>query len=98
MNKFMNTIAGLALFLVVVLVRGFVLTYLWLWFMVPLGPSKLKIPHAIGIAMLVSYLTKYSVQTGPGNPTKEAAIEAIMTAILAALMTLLFGYIVHSFM
>ncbi len=41
--------------LVVVLsvVRGFVLSYLWSWFVAPLGIPEIGIAHAIGISLIV---------------------------------------------
>lgn len=39
------------------LVRGFVLSYLWAWFIVPLGAPQIGIAHAIGLSLLVGMFT-----------------------------------------
>lgn len=59
---------GIAFILLLVLsaiINGFVLSILWSWFIVPLfGLPTLTIPQAIGISMIVSYLTRHSVLSG----------------------------------
>ena len=43
------------------LLRGWVLSILWRWFMVPtLGLPALSVPQAIGIALVVGMLTHHS--------------------------------------
>lgn len=51
-------ILGFAAFTVVLTIaRGFILQSLWGWFLVPLGLPPIGIANAIGVAMIVSYLT-----------------------------------------
>jgi hypothetical protein len=49
-------ISGIAIIIVIPL-RGFVVSVLWGWFVVPLGVVALNIPAAIGLAMLVRMVT-----------------------------------------
>lgn len=35
---------------------GYVLSHLWLWFVVPLGAPSISVPHACGIGLLVRCL------------------------------------------
>lgn len=38
-------------------IRGFVLSTLWSWFIVPIGGPEISIPIAIGISIIVGLLT-----------------------------------------
>lgn len=58
----MKAIGVVATYIVVLIVSavwgGYVLTVLWGWFIVPVFElPALTIPHAIGLAMVVTYLT-----------------------------------------
>lgn len=53
----MKALAPLAVWLVDVVAGGLVLTKLWVWFVVPLGPPPIGVAHALGIAVLVGLLT-----------------------------------------
>ena len=55
---FSGTSFLLSFFLAVSLfLEGIVLYYLWEWFVVPLGMPQLKFWHALGLGLLVHYLT-----------------------------------------
>lgn len=45
------------LFIVASCVEGLVLSYLWEWFVVPLGLRPVTILHAIGICVLLDFIT-----------------------------------------
>ena len=73
--------------------RGFVLSVLWGWFVVPLGVPDIGIAWSIGLAALISMITHQDVKT----EDRELGV-AIGIAIATPLMCLLFGWIAHSFM
>ena len=73
------------------LLGGWTLSWLWFWFIVPLGVPAIGVAHSIGIVGLVGFLTKQY------NKTEETS-EALSFAIIAPLMALSIGYIVHLFM
>jgi len=81
--------------------RGYVLTVLWGWFIVPVFHlPALGIVVAIGIAMVVGFLT---YQHPPENPadTRSASEKfsaAIAIAIVHPAMFLLIGWAVHLFL
>lgn len=54
-----GTLVAILFILVYGLIRGFVITKLWAWFVIPTFPSapELTIPVAWGLSMLVSFLT-----------------------------------------
>jgi hypothetical protein len=47
----------LLLFTIASVLEGFVLSSLWEWFVVPLGVRHISIVHAIGICVLLDFLT-----------------------------------------
>ena len=81
-----------------ILLGGFTLQCLWSWFVVTqFGLAPLSIPVAIGLKMLVSYVTA-QIDLSGGEKVENPAnfILAVNTGI--ALVSLLGGYIVHLFM
>lgn len=81
---------------------GYVLSVLWAWFIVGrfAGAPVLSIPTALGIAMIVRYLTYNHVpdsSTGDQSTT-ERLVEAGVQSFLQPLMALLFGAIVRMFL
>jgi energy-coupling factor transporter transmembrane protein EcfT len=49
MDKLTKFLGGVALWIAVVILHGWVLTYLWKWFIVPLGVVKIGVAWAIGV-------------------------------------------------
>jgi len=97
--------AGLGGLLFVMLVgslfRGFVLAKMWLWFIVPFGVVELSVVHAIGLSLIVSFLT---FQQGAEKKQEERASfgEKLAAAFIAGnLYTAVvwgLGALVHAFM
>lgn len=81
--------------------RGYVLSVLWAWFIVPQFDVKpLGIVSAIGVALVVGWLAK---DTAPSpvkdkKPFLETIVEGVFLSIAMPLMILFTGYIVHLFM
>lgn len=90
---FLASILGLAVVIVpLALLRGWVLSLLWGWFIVPLGVPAVGVVHAIGIAFVVGMFTS-AAKVDSDHPWRNIAI-----GFLAPLLTLAFGAIVHGFM
>ena len=79
---------------ILAIVRGFVLSYLWTWFLVPFGLPEIGVAWAIGLSMIVAYLTHEGAYTGPA----DEAWGKFAGSLFSPFLLLLFGYIVHSFM
>lgn len=79
---------------ILAIIRGFVLSYLWTWFLVPFGLPEIGVAWAIGISMIIGYLTHEGTYTGPA----DEAWGKFAGHIFSPFLLLLFGYIVHSFM
>lgn len=79
------------------LLNGYVLSKLWAWFIVTtFHAPPLSLPAAIGLALVVSYLTYQHADT-PKNPESKWW-SLILVLILRPLMALAFGAVVHSFL
>ena len=78
------------------ILSGWALSWLWLWFLVPLGVPAIGLAHSIGIVSLVSFLTKQYNPTS--NDTSEEKYGKLAYAVMSPFLALGIGYIVHSFM
>lgn len=82
------------------LLRGWVLSILWRWFMVPtLGLPALSVLQAIGIALVVGMLTHQS-QHYPENKDEKTSTKVVRVSepFLTPFVTLLIGWIVRQYM
>ena len=77
------------------LLRGWVITYLWKWFMVPLGIVDISLPHAIGISVIISFLISNVIKK---DQTKEEQIYGLVLMFLWPLIALGLGWIVNCWM
>jgi hypothetical protein len=71
------------------------LTWLWMWFVAPLGVMALSLPHAFGISGIVYYLT-YRPSTNKVD--KDEAVKAMTQAAMVPFTALGLGYIYQLFM
>lgn len=91
---------GVTLIIVIIittsaLVNGYVLSILWGWFVVPtFGLAPLSIPAAIGLAMVVHYLT-YNYNDAK-DPDCKWWIPVTVT-VVRSVIALILGFIVHRF-
>jgi hypothetical protein len=75
------------------LLNGWVFSWLWLWFLVPLGLPAIGVVHAIGIAGAVGYITK------DRKRSKESVNWGdVGFSVLAPFVALGFGYVITLFM
>jgi hypothetical protein len=78
------------LFAVASSLEGLVLSYLWEWFVVPLGLRPVSILHAIGICVLLDFITyhyydyKRSEEVGLAASLSYILIRPIVTMIVGA--------------
>jgi hypothetical protein len=75
--------------------EGFVLIKLWNWFALPLFPNLpiLNIPQAIGISILLGFLTHQYMELPELKTTEEKGKRAV-SILIRPWVVLLFGYIV----
>ena len=77
-----------------IVLKGWVMTILWGWFVVPLfhAPS-LRIPYALGLSSVIAIFGP--TPTAPAN-SKDSSWAVLMTGILMApLWSLAWGWLIH---
>jgi len=79
----------------VAIARGFVLTYLWAWFVVPFGAPAIGVAWAIGISLIVGYLTR---DTDTSGDEENSFWTKLLSAVLTPFLVLGIGAIIHAFM
>lgn len=80
---------------IAVIWSGFVLSILWDWFLVPtLGAPHLSIPTAIGLALVVSYMTHQKEPERDKPSHEQEAISTLVYSLMKPAVALLIGYIV----
>lgn len=83
----------------VVIVRGFVLMYLWEWFMVPVfGLSNLTILQAYGLICVAGFLHPPQLDKKKDDSETPAWHRILVHGYLAPLVALVFGFIIHCMM
>lgn len=81
--------------------RGYVLTVLWGWFIVPVFHlPALTIVVAIGVAMVVGFLTYQQPEEKPNDTrsSTEKISAGIATALMHPAVYLLIGWIIQLFL
>jgi hypothetical protein len=77
--------------------RGLILSFLWLWFLVPIGVPAIGAVHGAGIALLAGmFLT--SVQKKQEQKGRHPAAVLFEDIVATPLLILALGAIVHAFM
>lgn len=81
------------------LINGWTLTILWEWFIVPFGLPQLSLVQAVGIAMVVGYLT-YHYQEEPKDKAEpmERVGRSLGFTVARPIFVLGFGWLIHLFM
>ena len=83
------------------IIGGFVLTKLWVWFMIPIFDlNPLSIVEAIGLTFIVGYMTKNPAETNKTleGPFLEELFKAFLQTLLTAGGFLFIGWIIQLFM
>jgi len=89
------TATFVALIVFSVLMNGYALSILWGWFFVPvLGLTKITISGAIGIALVVHYLTDQEQKNDNNREISKVLMEGFFKALFKPGFALLMGWIV----
>lgn len=89
-----------ALMVVSAICNGYALSVLWGWFIVPVfNLPQLSIPVAIGVALVVGYLTKQETNSSDTEDKSfgELMAKGFAISIAKPAVALLFGWVVHFF-
>lgn len=89
----------LALLTIASIWKGYVLTVLWGWFVVPtFGLPALALAPAIGLAMVVSFLTHQSdASKEPDGEFSDRMLKAIAHTLVMPALVLGIGWVVARF-
>ena len=90
----------LTLFLcpVVMLWWSFVLSYLWIWFIVPVtGLRSISVVEALGLALVINYLT-YRRKASESVRDRKAVVDSMIHDFTVPMEALSLGYIVSLFL
>lgn len=80
------------------IIRGFVLSTMWGWFLVPLGLIQIGKAHAVGVAVIVSLITYVPSQCKDEREGDDKVISYIAYSFASPFLVLLIGYIAKQFM
>ncbi|MCK9543757.1 MAG: hypothetical protein M0R03_17190 [Novosphingobium sp.] len=84
----------LLLIIPLTLLRGWVLLALYKWFIIPLGAPEISMAHALGVALIVGFLT----HTYTGKKDRDEKIEEVIQSFLVPIIALIFGWVYQSFL
>ena len=93
--ELVDALVGLLLFVPTIILRGWVLSILWGWFITPaLSVPVPSIPICLGLSLIGPML----VGTVSLNRSKEKLlVDTILTSVVVSLLSLGFGWIIHLF-
>lgn len=101
MKIFGSIVATVVALVLGAIMGGFVLSKLWVWFMVPIFDlNPLRIVEAIGLTFIAGYMTKNPVESSKTleGPFLEELLIAFLQTLVMAVGFLLIGWIIHLFM
>ena len=89
---------GLAMVPVEIMWSGYVLTFLWMWFIVPLfGLPPLSIAQAMGLGLVIAFLTHQHIKsTGHEGQDKEL-LRTIAIVMARPAFALFLGWIIKAY-
>ena len=94
MKTIFLTVIGYILDLIMLIWAGFVLSILWKWFIVPqFNLAPLSVIYAMGVYLVMGYLTKENKLPDPDTEIKEIFCDTITLGILKPLTFLVIGWI-----
>jgi uncharacterized membrane protein YesL len=86
----------LFLFLISAAIEGFVFSYLWLWFVTPLGVPEISLIHAIGMCALFDFISYHYYDYKKSEEVPLAT--SISYILIRPLVVFIVGYLLKLFM
>jgi hypothetical protein len=101
--KYLAVLGAIAAFLLLialeVVLSGYAISVLWVWFVVDtFNIAALSIPQCIGLALLVSYMTKQYQNDKQEGTATEQLIKAVFILLFKTAFALTVGWVVTLFM
>ena len=89
---FSQFFSGAIAWVLLIILDGFVLMTLWLWFVVPLGPPAITIGHALGLSLMLALATANTQRI-----KRKINVEFWVERYVVRLAALLLGWIFAGF-
>ncbi|WP_435018404.1 hypothetical protein TA3x_000378 [Tundrisphaera sp. TA3] len=86
---------GLALTVPVIAFQAYVLSVLWVWFVVPLGVVSVSVAHATGLMAIIAYSKSWQRRE---DFSDEVMFNDICRGIVKSAYLILVGWIAHKAM
>jgi len=81
------------------ILRGWVLSKLWVWFIVTsFHVQPLAIAQCIGLALIIGFVTKENIHTEDNRDAKEKLFSGLAQVFLGPLFVLGFAYVISLFL
>lgn len=84
------------------LIDGFVLSTLWGWLIVPLGLPPLSLVAAMGVSLVVSYVTYHyradDCFKDPRRTARERMVHSLAILVTRPVLVLFFGWVIKQFL
>ncbi len=94
----MNHVWRLLLAPIHLVFEGWVIVLLWRWFVIPLGAPAVNVPTAIGLAALISLLTKQIHRSPDHRSERDKWVDFIAAAFIFPTGALVTGAIARLFL
>ena len=99
MEKFGKIVAGVLLVALNMMLTMITVSYLWLWFIVPLGAASITWAHAFGLSLIVVFFqNRNKSMFKPDMFVKMTVSGRLGKNIGLATASLLIGYVTQLFM
>lgn len=98
MQAFAETIIYLILGAVATIYKGWAISILWKWFLVPLGLNPISIVLAIGVGLIISFLTYQYDFVSHNKEPREILVEATVGSYVLTTIFLVLGFVVSLFL
>lgn len=92
----MKLLFSLLLIIPAISLRGWVILKLWDWFIVPLNAPQISIVQAIGISILINFMTLHDINTKKRDLEEE--IKGYIFVFTYPFIILLIGWVTQLFL
>lgn len=90
------TLLFLSIIIPYTIVRGFVVSILWGWFITPFGLPAISLPLAIGLSLTIGYITSKTADNHKDD--RETDWTKFTANLIGPLVVLTLGYVVHLYL
>ncbi len=93
----MKTLGTMVFMIFLALIEAYVLTFFWLWFIVPFGLMKLSVSHAYGLMLIIGIITA-KVNMKKETELLEVILNTTIKVAFIVIISFPLGYVVNQIM